>query len=304
MNELMMNFDYSMYATKFIGIIPMIIQLIVMVAGIGWLKEKYKKTAGVLTAVSVLLLGGNMFLTFSGLLSEQVISEFGDKVYFGQVENGHANGWGRVFDEDRNILYIGEFKNNQYEGEGKLYAVEEDTVFLKYEGGFKENQYDGEGKEYIFSQGEHLLVYSGHHELDSKYGQGIYYKYNEENIQIETYEGAWAFGYYFGYGVQTLYEIKDDKPQESERYEGTFVYSKREGWGRRYLEDSLKYYGDWKDGKYEGKGTLYFSTDDGELRKYEGGFVNGMADGEGVLYDGQDNEIRKGKVKEGSFVDE
>ena len=59
------------------------------------------------------------------------------------------------------------------------------------------------------------------------------------------------------------------------RYEGNFVDSRREGYGKMWA-DNVKYEGMWHNQEYHGKGIL----DNGEMI-YEGDFVNGKTSGYG-----------------------
>ena len=87
-----------------------------------------------------------------------------------------------------------------------------------------------------------------------------------------------------------------------EVYEGEFKENKRNGYGKRLIEnDILIYEGEWENDKYHGRGILYnpkFNKDaivDSEIfknfnnlknfqwQKYEGEFHEGKWDGVGIL---------------------
>ena len=47
-----------------------------------------------------------------------------------------------------------------------------------------------------------------------------------------------------------------------------------------YWNDGDRYEGEWRNGKYEGKGIYYWNDGD----RYEGEFRNGKAEGKGIYY--------------------
>jgi hypothetical protein len=65
------------------------------------------------------------------------------------------------------------------------------------------------------------------------------------------------------------------------RYEGNFKDGKFNGFGTLYFDDGSKYVGNWKDDNCWGRGTLYNS--DG-TKKYEGNYENSLRHGRGILY--------------------
>jgi hypothetical protein len=42
------------------------------------------------------------------------------------------------------------------------------------------------------------------------------------------------------------------------QYEGKFFKNQRQGLGKLFYKNQLVYAGEWKNGKFEGKGTLYY----------------------------------------------
>jgi len=70
-------------------------------------------------------------------------------------------------------------------------------------------------------------------------------------------------------------KMKDDKFQSGKRYDsfGTLIYE-----------------GDFRNGKYNGSGTLYYESG---TPKYKGKFSDGKYNGDGILYN-EDGSVRKG----------
>ena len=159
------NYVFAMTFSKFISITGIIVQLVSTVLSFAIFKEGFPKTKRVLKIFAIVLLLIDCYALFSGRFSEQVINEFEGMVYFGQIENGEANGWGRLFDEQRNIEYIGCFQNNKYEGKGCLYSYENKdenwAISSKYDGEFKGGKYCGYGKSYFYDNSKEFLVYDG-----------------------------------------------------------------------------------------------------------------------------------------------
>ena len=100
----------------------------------------------------------------------RVISKKNDAEYVGGVANGCANGQGILRDTHGNLVYDGEFVNNQYEGEGILYYP--GTGKTKYVGKFQSNKFNEEGKNY---DEEGNIIYAGDYVSGYKDGNGTLY---------------------------------------------------------------------------------------------------------------------------------
>ena len=74
-------------------------------------------------------------------------------------------------------------------------------------------------------------------------------------------------------GKGTVYNKKG-----SIKYEGDFVNGKSEGHGKYIYEDGEYYIGQYLNGLKHGKGIVYYKN--GTI-KYEGDFVNGKSEGHG-----------------------
>ena len=305
MTNILSDFGVAMAGSKIISIIGILVQFLLIVIEYFLFKERLSKLKIGIVAVTVFLVLLNIFFIWNGRLSERVIDEFGGKVYFGQVENGKANGWGRLFDEERNIEYIGYFHNNKYDGEGSLYHYEKKgdnrVKTSKYDGGFEDGERSGYGKYYLYRDGEEFLAYDGEFRYDKYNGKGKYIYYDEKYKKIGYYDGCWAYDERFGFGVV---EWRSAESNDMLKYIGTFVSNKYEGWGNFYREDKIVYSGYWSDDLYQGKGTLYYTDSDGERLKYEGEFSKGMRSGHGKVYDKNGDLLLDGEFEEDKFVSE
>ena len=65
-----------------------------------------------------------------------------NETYLGEWKAGVLNGFGKYVDKINNIIYVGEFKQDQYHGHG---IVEQRDVY-RYEGDFLFGQPHGKGK--------------------------------------------------------------------------------------------------------------------------------------------------------------
>lgn len=210
--------------------------------------------------------------------------------YYGYAIDKSASGNGRLFDSQGNLIYIGEFKNNMYDGYGKNYQKIDNfhntdvtkTYQCIYEGDFKEGLPDGQGREYRYDAEYDFekendispyLYYDGEFKAGKYCGFGTLYGVKEK------YNGFFFDGIYNGYGSKW---IKDSDSELTYKLEGIF------GAGKKYRADGSIYF----DGEYKNSnavsGTIYYM--DGNP-KYEGGFNGNNYDGEGKLY-WENGEVR------------
>ena len=81
----------------------------------------------------------------------------------------------------------------------------------------------------------------------------------------------------------------------------TLIFSTFADFGKTYYEDGkLEYEGEFKDGKFHGKGRLYHILRGGLL--YDGNFKEGEFHGKGRLYDSKGRLIFEGEFKDGKKV--
>jgi hypothetical protein len=99
----------------------------------------------------------------------------------------------------------------------------------------------------------------------------------------EKYEGEWNEGVMHGNGKYFYADDYEDclRPGVGQlhRYEGEFRDGKFNGRGFKHMKNGDTYDGEWKDGKFHGKGT-FFSKETGDT--YFGGFWKGRFHGRGT----------------------
>ena len=180
---------------------------------------------------------------------------------------GKKEGFGIFFDSKGN-KYTGEWKEDKFDGKGRLISINGDC----YEGDFKSGQIEGHGM-FISKIGGYN--YLGDFKNNKFHGKGklIY----DDNT---TYEGNFSRGYMVGEGNLLF--------RDGSYYKGNFNQNNFDGKGKFYFHDGRKYNGDWKLNTMDGIGK--FSWDDDT--KYNGEYRNNVREGNGVysfganLYDG------------------
>ena len=170
--------------------------------------------------------------------------------------------------------FEGEFKNGERNGEGKEYNGDDELLF---EGEYSNNKKNGKGKEY----GKYgSLIFQGDYLYDSKIKGKAYYlngnlEYEGEYLYDKKYNGK---GYDENGNIK--YELKNGNGNVKEynkgflKFEGEYKNGKRNGKGKEYDYDGvLVFEGDYKNGKRNGKGK--YSYLNGQLI-FEGEYLDGM----------------------------
>lgn len=134
--------------------------------------------------------------------------------------------------------YIGEFKNNQRSGTGKLYDADGKII---YEGEWLNDKKNGKGKDY-FKSGD---VYEGEFKNGSKHGQGVYKKTN--GIK---YVGQFQNDQFNGYGSIFF--------TDNAKYEGGFKNNRAHESGTYTNKYGILFNGNWRNGALYGKKFDYF----------------------------------------------
>ena len=277
-----------------------------------------------------------------------------DKKYIGNFRNGYRAGQGKVYKLQNNelfyegtfkngrivrgqkyrngqIIYIGSFSDNRYNGNGKLFGGRRNTCI--YDGKFKNDKKNGTGTLYSESTGKKL--YHGSFKKDEKFGKGILYDEDEKKMYVGSFRNDQP------HGKGTLYY-----PSGKEKYVGMFYRGKPEGKGKGFFENGkveydgqfyrgnfvrgIQYYlsGSYmkgsfvnslpngymyeydrdgkllsecvmRDGIYNGRCTFYHTN--GRIQ-FKGWYQDGERNGEGVEYNSQGEKIRKGKWIKGVYV--
>lgn len=216
----------------------------------------------------VIVNGSTLHKNFDGKARLVSFDSEGNKytIYIGEFKNGKYQGNGTEFYDSGKVKYTGEFKNGEYDGCGIFYLKDNTGIlyYKLYKGDFKSSNYEGKGTKYFIS-GE------------------------------IKYEGEFKNSKYEGKGTE-YFESGDIK------YEGEFKNDKYEGKGVEYFNsDKIKYEGEFKNSKYNGSGKLFYS--DGNIQ-YDGGFFCGSFDGIGVKYSSEGNKEYEGGYKKGNFSGE
>lgn len=179
--------------------------------------------------------------------------EYGQLAYEGELADGIPNGKG-TFYIDGVKVYVGEWKDNQYDGIGTVYLP---NGKIAYEGGFKANLRHGYGKLYEDSG---KLYYEGYF-ADGRFdGEGVVYHNSTGRRNVGVYEnGQRKYGKLYEEDGFLVYEGTYDKG-----YYDT---------GTMYFRDGTSYIGEFGGYKPHGQGTLYDA--------------NGQIVHQGEFYDGK-----------------
>ena len=188
--------------------------------------------------------------------------------YMGQWRNDMQNGYGEYY-EDNKLIFKGDLINGIKNGYGQLYK----NGSLEYDGHFIDDKYDGEGSLYDSSN-----LYFGEWKAGQKNGHGEDY-FNEGDFIAET-----KLGRFSSISYENFYIIKNNIRFDSISNENLYLLKSN-------TYKFIYYYnGEFKDGKKNGKGKLYYCGM--QIRKYnnekilifEGEWKNGVKHGEGKDY--------------------
>ena len=181
--------------------------------------------------------------------------------------HGKKEGFG-IFLDSKGNKYIGEWKDDKFNGKGRLFSIDGDY----YEGYFIDGIIDGQGMYYSKVRGYKYLGGFKNYKFHGK-GKLVY-----DNKM--TYEGSFIEGCKEGEGKLVF--------NDGAYYEGNFIKNNFNGKGKFNFKDGRNYYGDWKNNTMEGKGVFNW----GNGCKYNGDYKNNKKEGNGVysfgcnLYDG------------------
>ena len=174
---------------------------------------------------------------------------------------GLKEGFGTFIDSKGN-KYIGEWKDDKFNGKGRLFSTKGDY----YEGYFTDGVMEGRGMFYSKVRG---YKYLGEFQNNKFHGKGklVY----ENKI---SYEGDFIEGYKEGEGKLIF--------SDGAYYEGNFEKNNFNGKGNFYFIDGRHYNGDWKNNTMDGKGVFNW----GNECKYIGEYKNNKKEGNGIYYYG------------------
>lgn len=223
--------------------------------------------------------------------------------YFGKIKNNRPNGEGALFtfspDNDLCLMYAGNFKDGKMSGNG----VDVSATWFGYNigrsGTFEDNE--SNGKSISYDPDDITGVYSLYRSMFIDYLNGEFAQYPEEKqnkilervVQKNPAIRMWSISELYKADNRKIRldvpvvkpveefvgKMKDDKFQSGKRYDsfGTLIYE-----------------GDFRNGKYNGSGTLYYESG---TPKYKGKFSDGKYNGDGILYNEDGSVRKKGKFK-------
>ncbi len=176
--------------------------------------------------------------------------------YRGDLQNGKANGWGKVSYADGGS-YEGEWRDNLFNGQGTLITPDGS----KYKGGFKDNMYFGKGV-YTWPGGER---YEGDYRYNKRNGEGTFTW--PGGIK---YTGEWLDNQAQGYGSITW--------PNREAYSGEMNAGQATGMGSYTFSNGEKYTGQFNSLNFDGLGTYTWPNG----ARYIGEFKSDMMNGQGT----------------------
>ena len=192
--------------------------------------------------------------------------ENGNVKYEGKFKDNQYNGYGKLFNLNGETIYTGEFINNLKHGRGKLYENSFSKYIPKYEGDWFEDKFHGIG---YYKYDDSKSFYKGDYKNNLKHGNG--------NLVIDNinYNGSFIDDNKDGEGIQIITYNK-----KTERYEGEFKKNNYDGYGTIKYINNDTYDGKFKDGKKNGLGTYRCSR---TRVTYTCNWYNDYKDGEGIM---------------------
>lgn len=230
--------------------------------------------------------------------------------YEGQFVNGLKDGFGKLVinksdtndygEEIVGTKYIGYFKNDEKDGDGVFFEINNNLENIKrYSGSWKKNQKNGKGA-YFYGD---CLLYEGYFLNDKYDGKGIAY-FNNGNVM---YSGDFKNNNYHGKGASFYPNQKllfngifnCSSFVEGSFYDRNNIEHHYEGnWNGQIIEYNSEqipiYEGSSYKGQYHGYGMI-IRNDYSIL--YQGMFQNNKFHGDGVL------QLSNGKMVQGQFID-
>lgn len=311
------GFAFSCFMNRILSMPMFIGEVLVLAIELIMRIKVRKRFIGALAYLTLLMLSVQVGLYIAQTYTTERIETFGDDyVYFGQIVNGTANGKGRLYDKNGQMIFKGQYINNMKNGEGMEYVFDEELnqSILEYEGDYVDDYRDGYGVVYwVNGDYKGQVMYEGELYKGEMCGKGILYEGAERK-----YEGGFAHNQRYGFGVDSYVGDEGEKMVVTGTYtnnmkngyfeeykdgelifQGNYANDVRDGEeGKEYYENgNVKYEGDYKNGFFHGNGTAYY--EDGSI-EYVGSFENGQFHGSGTIYY-ENGEIQyKGEWSNGS----
>ena len=181
-------------------------------------------------------------------------------------------GIGTLVNQNFKKFYHGTFRYGKKEGMGILYEIIDEKSMLYYIGEFRQNKIDGYGIKIKINETQ--LIYEEGLFVSQNFVQGKCKKIKQkDNIVIGiNYEGDFKDNKFFGQGhlIEKRYIFKEMEKKKEKNYQ---------------LYQIKEYYGEFKNGRKNGKGKEIFNKilDHNKDYVYEGDFLNEKKDGFGII---------------------
>lgn len=180
----------------------------------------------------------------------------GEKQYYKGCFNNQGQCHGQGLWINNSNIYFGNFKEDEFSGQGLFLNSNGDYYFGEWENG----KCNGKG-ELVFNG---IKVYEGEYRDGKRVGKGV-----ESFPDGTRYEGEFAGGVKSGYG--------EYKFTNGNLYKGNFKNSKYDGEGEFTWKNGQKYNGKFNNGKMNGQGTFFWRNG----TEFKGNYSNNIKQGEG-----------------------
>lgn len=266
-----------------------------------YVRVDIKEKSGLITS----LMDGEMERLYFEVSDKAKDSEslLGNKVYFytGKLKDSLPEGNGAIFVKDGfglRLFYVGKFKKGQFSGKGILMSSEE---------GFGNSLFDGKSIGYTpfdITIGNVVTCISKNYKRNLKNGKSTIYQsdinelYNSYNLDYSSY----CENYLSKYDEEKARTAKSKWIKESATSELELIMAGDLKSTNSYeihvkypvIKPIIKYQGNMKNDKYNGKGVLYTGIG---AKWYEGKFKKDEMNGKGTIYSANTEE----KLFEGTF---
>ncbi|CEM20603.1 unnamed protein product [Vitrella brassicaformis CCMP3155] len=166
--------------------------------------------------------------------------------YRGQWKEDHCHGHGIGYHAAGRVLYDGQWKNGQHDGQGTYHQIA--FVYGFYTGGWVAGEMHGQGEmtNYTSRQDGKWQRYSGATLNGQRHGRGKLEQLLQGGVWIWEYEGQWVEGNRCGQG--TAYWLKEDGKC---CYEGEWADDMMHGKGKAFDNSgaTVLFDGEWRQGR-------------------------------------------------------
>ena len=209
-----------------------------------------------------------------------------------------------ISSDDVVLFYFGDLKDNKPDGNGAIFSYSQATgLSFGYAGQFKEGKMSGKGITFSHYRFGYSLAEAGEYEKNQLNGSGTQYRYDDSTIIYQFYQDKFA-----EYSDAVLSAKSEE--EETQLFEHIleknpavelFLTASSYDLNRTTIDFNeavicpyIEYKGNFKYGKYDGKGKFYAP---GGWLAYDGAWGNGKYNGKGTLYNDDGSERKKGDFK-------